>query len=128
MTLQSPKAEAATPVRLPRRKMKITKVEPISLYVPIEEKIDAPIAVPHASDLTDVIFSGYRTTLVRIETDCGLTGVGECMVRLAPTATRAIISDVAKLLIGRDQQGAFMFGFDFDLQQKLMYASYNGVE
>ena len=33
-----------------------------------------------------------------------------------------------QLLIGRDQQGAFMFGFDFDLQQKLMYASYNGVE
>lgn len=102
MTLQSPGASASKPVRLPRRKMKITKVEPISLYVPIEEKIDAPIAVPHAADLTEVIFSGYRTTLVRIETDCGLVGVGECMVRLAPTATRAIISDIASLLIGRD--------------------------
>ena len=95
MTLQSPSAEADAPVRLPRRKMKITKVEPISLYVPIEEKIDAPIAVPHASDLTDVIFSGYRTTLVRIETDDGLVGWGECMVRLAPTSTRAIIEEIA---------------------------------
>lgn len=32
------------------------------------------------------------------------------------------------LLIGRDQQGAFRFGFDFDLQKEMMYASYNGVE
>jgi D-galactarolactone cycloisomerase len=91
-----------TDTTLPRRRMKITRVEPISLFVPIEEEIDAPVAVPHAADLTGVIFSGYRTTLVLIETDCGLTGVGECMVRLAPTATRAIIEDVAKLLIGRD--------------------------
>lgn len=87
---------------LPRRRMKITRVEPISLYVPIEDEIDAPVAVPHAADLTDVIFSGYRTTLVLIETNCGLTGVGECMVRLAPTATRAIVEDIAKVLIGRD--------------------------
>lgn len=87
---------------LPRRRMKITRVEPISLYVPIEDRIDAPVAVPHAADLTSVIFSGYRTTLVRIETDCGLSGVGECMVRLAPTATRAIVEDLAPVLIGRD--------------------------
>lgn len=33
-----------------------------------------------------------------------------------------------ELLIGRDQQGAFAFGFDFDLQKEMMYASYNGVE
>lgn len=85
-----------------RQRMRITKVEPISLYVPIEDEIEAPVAVPHAADLSDVIFSGYRTTLVLIETDCGLTGVGECMVRLAPTATRAIIEDIASVLIGRD--------------------------
>ena len=58
--------------------------------------------MPHAADLTDIIFAGYRTTLVRIETDDGLVGVGECMVRLAPTATRAIIEDIAPCLIGRD--------------------------
>jgi len=87
---------------LPRRRMKITRVEAISLYVRIEDEIDAPVAVPHAADLTDVIFSGYRATLVRIETDIGLTGVGECMVRLAPTATRAVVEDIASLLIGRD--------------------------
>lgn len=91
---------AASP--LPRQKMRITKVEPISLFVPLKEKIDAPIAVPHASELADVIFRGYRTTLVRIETDCGLVGIGECMVRLAPTATRAVVEDIGQLLIGRD--------------------------
>jgi D-arabinonate dehydratase/D-galactarolactone cycloisomerase len=85
-----------------RPRARITRVEAISLYVPIEDEIEAPVAVPHAAALTEVIFSGYRTTLVRIETDCGLTGTGECMVRLAPTATRAIVEDIAPILIGRD--------------------------
>ncbi|MGR3640299.1 mandelate racemase/muconate lactonizing enzyme family protein [Alterinioella nitratireducens] len=81
---------------------RITKVEAISLYVPIEDEIEAPVAVPHAEDLTRIIFSGYRTTLVRIETDDGVEGWGECMVRLAPTATRAIIEDIGSVLSGRD--------------------------
>lgn len=81
---------------------RITKVEPISLFVPLRERIDAPIAIPHASELADIVFRGYRTTLVRIETDEGVSGVGECMVRLAPTATRAIVEDLAPMLIGRN--------------------------
>lgn len=89
-------------MRTARAASRIRKVEAISLYVPIEDEIEAPVAVPHAAALTDVIFSGYRTTLVRIETDDGLVGTGECMVRLAPTATRAIIEDIGGLLIGRD--------------------------
>lgn len=84
------------------RQVRITKVEAISLFVPLEEKIEAPIAIPHAAELTDIIFKGYRTTLVRIHTDCGITGVGECIVRLTPTATRDIIRDLAPLLIGKD--------------------------
>ncbi|MPS26589.1 MAG: mandelate racemase/muconate lactonizing enzyme family protein [Alcaligenaceae bacterium] len=81
---------------------RITNIEAISLYVPLKEKIDAPISIPHASVLADTIFSGYRTTLVRIQTEFGIEGVGECMVRLAPTATRDIIRDIAPMLIGRD--------------------------
>jgi D-galactarolactone cycloisomerase len=84
------------------KKNRITKVEPISLYVPLKEKIEAPISVPHASTLADVIFSGYRATLVRVETEEGISGVGECMVRLAPTATRDIIRDLVPMLVGRD--------------------------
>lgn len=82
--------------------MRITKVEPISLFVPLQQKIEAPISIPHARDLEDVVFRGYRATLVRITTDEGLVGVGECMVRLAPTATRDVVEDLAPLLIGRD--------------------------
>ena len=33
-----------------------------------------------------------------------------------------------QLIIGRDQQGAFAFGFDFDLKNKMMFSSYNGLE
>ena len=81
---------------------RITKVEAISLAVPIEDEIEAPVAVPHAAQLTRVIFGSYRTTLVRIECDGGQVGTGECMVRLAPTATRAVIEEIGGLLIGRD--------------------------
>jgi len=84
------------------KRNRITKVEPVSLYVPLKEKIEAPISVPHASVLADTIFSGYRTTLVRIQTEEGVEGVGECMVRLTPTATRDIIRDLAPMLVGRD--------------------------
>lgn len=84
------------------RQVRITKVEAISLFCELEEKIEAPIAIPHAAELTNIIFKGYRTTLVRIHTDCGITGVGECIVRLTPTATRDIINDLAPLLIGKD--------------------------
>lgn len=33
-----------------------------------------------------------------------------------------------QLIIGRDQQGAFALGFDFDLQKRMMFSSYNGWE
>ena len=94
----------AEPVSLRRHtgQLRITKIEPVSLFVPIEEKIEAPISIPHAAELTDIVFKGYRTTLVRIETDAGIDGVGECIVRLTPTATRDIIRDLAPLLIGKD--------------------------
>jgi D-arabinonate dehydratase/D-galactarolactone cycloisomerase len=97
--------DLAAPALADRRhtgQIRITKVEAISLFVPIEEKIEAPISIPHAAELTGIIFKGYRTTLVRIETDCGISGVGECIVRLTPTATRDIIRDLAPLLIGKD--------------------------
>ena len=94
-------ASAQAPAAI-RARPRITKVEAISLYAPLEEKIDAPISVPHAEELAGIIFSGYRTTIVRIETDIGLQGVGECMVRLTPTATRDIIRDLTPVLIGKD--------------------------
>ena len=42
-------------------------------------------------------------TLVRVHTDEGITGIGECIVRLGPGATREVIAQVlAPLLVGRD--------------------------
>ena len=82
--------------------MKITRVEPIGLFVPLEEPIEAPIRLAHADELTKVVFPGYRSTLVRIHTDAGITGIGECLVRLAPKATAAIVEELTPVLIGRD--------------------------
>jgi D-arabinonate dehydratase/D-galactarolactone cycloisomerase len=82
--------------------MKITDVEAISLVIPIEGAIQPPISIPFPDKLTNVIFRDYRTTLVRVHTDDGVSGVGECMVRLAPTATRDIIDCVKPVLIGAD--------------------------
>lgn len=82
--------------------MKIVSVEPISLLVPITEAIPSPISIPYPEDLTRTIFGAYRTTLVRVRTDDGLEGVGECMVRLAPTATRDIVQALEEVLLGRD--------------------------
>ncbi len=82
--------------------MKITSVEAISLSVPIKKAIKAPISIPYADDLEGVVFKEYRATLVKIETNEGITGYGECMTRLAPTATRDIVEYVKPLLIGKD--------------------------
>jgi len=82
--------------------MKITDVEAISLVIPIEGAIQPPISIPFPDKLTKIIFSDYRTTLVRVHTDDGVSGVGECMVRLAPTATRDIIDCVKPVLVGAD--------------------------
>lgn len=82
--------------------MKIRDVEAIALAVPMDKPVAAPISIPRADEVAGVVFGQYRTTLVRITTDEGISGVGECMVRLAPTATRDIVHAVKPLLIGRD--------------------------
>lgn len=96
--------------------MKITDVKPISLVVPLQEKINAPISLPYADRLASTVFEGYRTTLVLVETDEGITGVGECMVRFAPTATRAIVENLKPVLIGMDP-------FDYEVIWELMYGA-----
>lgn len=96
--------------------MKITDVEAITLVVPMEKPIKAPISIPHADELAGVVFKEYRTTLVRITTDEGIEGVGECMVRLAPTATRDIVEYLKPVLIGRDP-------FDIEYLWDLLYGT-----
>lgn len=82
--------------------MKITELEAIPLAVPIDEEMAAPISLPHAEELASTVFKEYRTVLVKVFTDEGVEGVGECMVRLAPRATAAIVDYVAPLVVGQD--------------------------
>lgn len=82
--------------------MRITNVEAIPLLVKLPSGTKAPIAIPNADRLAGTVFKGYRTCLVRVHTDDGAQGIGECMVRLAPEATAAVVREIGEVLIGLD--------------------------
>lgn len=82
--------------------MKVSKVEVFPLYVPLSESIDAPISIPYADKVQNIVFGGYRATIVRITTDEGVVGYGECMTRFAPAALKKIIEEVTPVVIGTD--------------------------
>lgn len=80
--------------------MKITKVEASPLLVELPEGMATPVAIPNADGLTGTVFRGYRACLVRVHTDEGMHGVGECMVRFTPEATAAIVRELGEVLVG----------------------------
>jgi D-arabinonate dehydratase/D-galactarolactone cycloisomerase len=82
--------------------LKITRVAPINLFVPLPSTTRVPISLPFGEQIAAVVFGGYRATLVRIETDVGIDGIGECLVRLAPRATGTLVEELAQILLGRD--------------------------
>ena len=82
--------------------MKVEKIEVFPLFVPLAKPISAPISLPHAEKIEKIVFGGYRATIVRIVTDEGITGIGECMTRLAPLALKAIIDEIAPVVEGAD--------------------------
>jgi D-arabinonate dehydratase/D-galactarolactone cycloisomerase len=82
--------------------MKVDKVEVFPLYVPLSKSISAPVSLPHAEKIENIVFGGYRATVIRIYTDEGLVGIGECMTRLAPLALKAIIDEISPVIIGSD--------------------------
>lgn len=82
--------------------MKVTRVESIPMLVELPAGTKAPISIPHADRLAGTVFKGYRTCLVRVHTDEGVTGIGECMVRLAPQATAAIVDELGAVVEGLD--------------------------
>src|SRR2546428_475403 len=52
-------------------------------------------------------FPTFSATLVEVTTDDGLVGIGECIVRRAPQATRAIVDHMLRpVLLGRDPHDA----------------------
>ena len=84
--------------------MRITNVEAIPILIELPAGTKAPISVPHAEQTASTIFKGYRTCLVRVHTDEGAIGVGECMTRLAVDATAAVVREAGEVLRGVDPE------------------------
>jgi D-galactarolactone cycloisomerase len=82
--------------------VRVTNVEAIPLLVRLPAETKAPISIPHADRIGKTVFKGYRACLVRVHTDEGPIGIGECMVRLAPEATAAIVIELGEVLEGVD--------------------------
>jgi D-galactarolactone cycloisomerase len=73
--------------------MKVARVEAI----PLEVKFDKPWRTGVAS------FTGYYMALVRVTTDDGLIGYGECLARYQPRAWADLVNDVlGPQVIGED--------------------------
>ncbi len=79
--------------------MKVTKLEVFPLYVPLKNPVSAPVSIPHAEKIQDIVFGGYRATIVRATSDDGVVGIGECMTRLAPAALKKIIDEIEPIVI-----------------------------
>lgn len=95
--------------------MKITEVEAIPLLVELPRSMKTPISIPNADRLSSTVFKGYRACLVRVRTDSGLEGIGECTVRLAPEATAAIVKELSEVIKG-------LSPLDNSVAWELMYA------
>jgi D-arabinonate dehydratase/D-galactarolactone cycloisomerase len=76
------------------------KIERIEAF-PLSAKIDKPFKIATTT------FNEVRALIVRVTTDDGLTGIGECVVRTAPKATQYLVEDMlAPLIIGKDPLNA----------------------
>lgn len=83
--------------------MEITDVEAIPLVASIEGDFSAPISLPNADQVEDIVFRGYRSTVVKVHTNEGVTGIGEIMTRIAPMMYKPLVENaLGKSLIGMD--------------------------
>lgn len=73
--------------------MKVTNVEPMVL--------EAPIAEPWR--IGSAVYTSMHAALVKIETDEGITGYGECLVRFVPDVGAGIVEKLLKpVVVGQD--------------------------
>jgi len=73
--------------------MKISDIKVLSLEVPMEE----------AYKIANVKFDNAYVTIIKVITDNGITGIGECIARISPKITESIVKDFfTPILIGRD--------------------------
>jgi L-alanine-DL-glutamate epimerase-like enolase superfamily enzyme len=90
--------------------MKITKVEPMVLEAPVKEPWRIGTAVYHS----------MHAMLVRIDTDAGITGFGEGLVRYSPRAGTVVVQEIlTPVLLGQDP-------FNVELTWDRMYAVMRG--
>ena len=90
--------------------MKVTAVEPIVLEAPIKEPWRIGTAV----------YTSMHAMLVRLDTDEGITGYGEGLVRFSPRAGAAVVRDIlAPVVMGQDP-------FHIELIWDRMYAMMSG--
>jgi L-alanine-DL-glutamate epimerase-like enolase superfamily enzyme len=73
--------------------VKITAVDVLEL--------EAPVRPPWR--IATATMTKMYATIVRLRSDEGITGLGECIVRLGPGATRAVIEEIlSPIVLGRD--------------------------
>jgi L-alanine-DL-glutamate epimerase-like enolase superfamily enzyme len=90
--------------------MKITAVEPIVLEAPVKEPWRIGTAV----------YTSMHAMLVRVDTDDGISGYGEGLVRFSPRAGAAAVRDIlAPVVVGQDP-------FAVELLWDKMYAMMRG--
>jgi D-arabinonate dehydratase/D-galactarolactone cycloisomerase len=83
--------------------VQITDVEAIPVVASIEGDFSAPISLPNADQVEDIVFRGYRSTVIKVHTDEGVTGIGEIMTRIAPMMYKPLVENaLGKSLIGMD--------------------------
>lgn len=90
---------------------RIVNVETFPLEVPLARLETPPESLPYYQELKALVFGSYKSVLVKITLDSGLTGWGECMSRLSPMATVSIIQDVLKPIVsgGDPLDSAFLW-------------------
>jgi len=73
--------------------MKVSRIEAIPLLAPLDRPFRTGVAT----------FTAFYTALVRVETDDGVVGYGECLARYQPRAWSDLVNDVlAPLVVGAD--------------------------
>ncbi|TVR91953.1 MAG: mandelate racemase/muconate lactonizing enzyme family protein [Trueperaceae bacterium] len=88
--------------------MKVTRVTAIPLVAPLDKPWSTGVAT----------FTAFYTTLVRVETDDGVIGHGECLARYAPRAWADLVNEVlAPVVVGSDP-------FDVEHTWDRMYRSF----
>lgn len=86
----------------------VTKVTAIPLLAPTDRPWNTGVAS----------FAAYYTVLVRVETDVGVIGYGECLARYQPRVWSALVNDVlAPIVVGSDP-------FDVEHTWERMYRSF----